>query len=371
MKKIVLGILVIVGLMLGCWIVERWDVWFGKHIEPEFRLTESVVGVQLTIGNSPMNERIVSWRSRGDSLLLRDGMVRLIWASEKDTIYPKVNKKWIKSEGGEAIYYWSCVSVKEGIYSYAIETIDTITPYYSTKIDYTDSLDIVVLGDVQDKRYDEKTDSAVMKLKENYDADFVLQLGDLIDRPHQGKWDLYFRSFESLRTEVPMISIVGNHDYHKGVNKYPDERFFYTFPYFLDERGNAPIIGCCELNFGKTILYILDSNQPIWRQREQRKWLKDRFENAPKGIKKIVAMHHPLRSARSKFNNLIVRWMYEELIKKHEIELVLAGHEHTYYMLNKEETGGYKQIITNFSLKNYNDAKGEKARKAIELRIEN
>ena len=168
MKKVISVILGIVGLLLCGWVAERWDVWFGKHIEPEFQLTESVVGVQLTVGNNPMEEKIVSWRSRGDSLLLRDETVRLIWTSEKDTIYPKVNKKWIKSEGGEAIYYWSKVKVKEGLYRYAIETIDTITLYYSTKVDYGDSLSLLIVGDVQDKRYDARTDSAVMRLKKDY-----------------------------------------------------------------------------------------------------------------------------------------------------------------------------------------------------------
>ena len=166
------------------------------------------------------------------------------------------------------------------------------------------------------------------------------------------------------------MSIVGNHDYHKGINKHPDERFFYTFPYFL-EAGNAPKIGCCELDFGGTHIYILDSNQPIWRQLEQRKWLKNRLENAEDGVEKIVALHHPLRSARSKFNNLIVRWMYEEVVKQYNVELVLAGHEHTNHTLTKEETGGYEQIITNFSFKSYDDADGEKGRKWVELRIEN
>ena len=89
------------------------------------------------------------------------------------------------------------------------------------------------------------------------------------------------------------------------------------------------------------------------------------------GIEKIVALHHPLRSARSKFNNSIVRGIYEGLIKKYKVELVLAGHEHTQYVINKEVTGCYDQIITNFSLKNYDDAKGEKERNAVELKIKN
>ena len=391
MQKVVRLVFVAVIISLVCWIVSRWNVWFNKHPEPQFQLTESVVGVQLTVGDNPLTERIVSWRSRPDSALLKDNAVRLIWISGIDTLFPKVNKKWIKSGGGEAIYYWSEVEVQEGEYRYAIETIETIdaiatidsiaaidtistidtivtkTPYYRTKVDYSDSLQLLILGDLQDKKINHETDSAVFQLAKTYNPDFILQLGDLIDRPHQGKWDVYFHSFEPLRTSVPIISIVGNHDYHKGLNKYPDERFFYTFAYFLNDNSNAPKIGCCELDFGGTYLYILDSNQPLLRQFKQRKWLINKLESAENDERKIVALHHPLRSARGRFNNLIVRWMYEGVVKQYSVELVLAGHEHTNHTLTKEETGGYEQIITNFSSKSYDDAKGEKGRKVVIL----
>ena len=371
MKKILCLVfcsLLVVGL--GFWIAERWNVWFDEHPEPLFVIEESVVGVQLTVGRDAMNERIVSWRSRGDSALWAEEAVNLIWVSNVDTIYPKVNKRWVKSGGGEAIFYWSEVKVVEGIYTYAIATIDTITPYFLTEVDYSDSLSVVILGDVQDRCYNAETDSAVVRLKDVYEADFVLQLGDLIDRPHQDKWDLYFRSFESLRTEVPMIAIVGNHDYHKGLNKYPDERFFYTFPYFLDEEQNAPIVGCCELNFDESVIYVLDSNQPIGRLFRQRNWLKQRLVDANKKTK-IVALHHPLRSARSVFNNLIVRWLFENLILENGVDMVLAGHEHTYHHLSADETGGYNQVITNFSFKNYETEKGDSGRKVVELKLSN
>lgn len=386
MKKIIFAIF---AILLTIWIVSRWNVWFNKHPEPQFQITESVCCVQLTVGDNPLTERIVSWRSRPDSALLKDNAVRLIWISDADTLYPKVNKKWIKSGGGEAIYYWSEVEVKEGIYSYAIETIDSMTfiapidsiisidsistktPYYTTKVNNPNSLLILVLGDLQDKTINPETDSAVIQLAKAHNPDFILQLGDLIDRPHQDKWDIYFHSFEPLRTSVPIISIVGNHDYHKGINKYPDERFFYTFPYFLDDENNAPKIGCCKLDFGNNHIYILDSNQPIFRQFKQYKWLKNRLKNAEKGVNKIIALHHPLRSARSKFNNIFVRWIYEGVVKKYGVEFVFAGHEHTNHTLTKEETGGYNQIITNFSSKNYDSAKGEKGRKTVELWLEN
>ena len=376
MQKVVRLVFAAVIISLVCWIASRWNVWFNKHPEPQFQLTESVCCIQLTVGDNPLTERIVSWRSRPDSALLKEDAVRLIWISDVDTLYPQVNKKWIKSGGGEAIYYWSEVSVQEGVYRYAIETIDSIasivtkTPYYTTKVNNPDSLLILVLGDLQDKMINSETDSAVIQLANEHNPDFILQLGDLIDRPHQDKWDIYFHSFEPLRMSVPMISIVGNHDYHKGVNKHPDERFFYTFPYFLDSLNHAPKIGCSCLNFGVTQLYILDSNQPIWYQFQQRAWLIEKLKNADKCTNRIVALHHPLRSARSKFNNLIVRWFYEGIVKMYNVKLVLAGHEHTNQTLTQEEAGGYNQIITNFSSKKYDDADGECGRKIVEMRLE-
>ena len=95
MQKVVRLVFAAVIISLVCWIASRWNVWFNKHPEPQFQLTESVVGVQLTVGDNPLTERIVSWRSRPDSALLKDNVVRLIWISDTDTLYPTINKKWI------------------------------------------------------------------------------------------------------------------------------------------------------------------------------------------------------------------------------------------------------------------------------------
>ena len=88
MQKVVRLVFAAVIISLVCWIASRWNVWFNKHPEPQFQLTESVCGVQLTVGDNPLTERIVSWRSRPDSALLKDNAVRM---GTQSPIYSSAN----------------------------------------------------------------------------------------------------------------------------------------------------------------------------------------------------------------------------------------------------------------------------------------
>lgn len=45
---------------------------------------------------------------------------------------------------------------------------------------------------------------------------------------------------------------------------------------------------------------------------------------------KIIVLHHPLYSAKGKYNNLIQKAVFNSLIQKYKVDLVLQGHEHAY-----------------------------------------
>ena len=75
--------------------------------------------------------------------------------------------------------------------------------------------------------------------------------------------------------------------------------------------------------------FVLDSNREFFYLFTQRAWLKQQLK-ASRAKWKIVVIHHPLYSIRGKNNNLIQRWMFDDLIREYGVDLVLQGHEHAY-----------------------------------------
>lgn len=77
-------------------------------------------------------------------------------------------------------------------------------------------------------------------------------------------------------------------------------------------------------------------------------WLNSELQGSTARFK-IVALHHPMRSEVSWWNNLFVRLAFENLVEKYGVQLVVCGHEHYY---NHRE-GDYHQIVSHFSKKEY------------------
>lgn len=209
---------------------------------------------------------------------------------------------------------------------------------------------ILVLGDIQDRDDEQaRTTNRLLKtIVERERPDVILQTGDLAERPLQSAWNRVYAAFDSVG--IPLVSALGNHEYHKGVVSRTDVRSLYTFPYFGHADVNKSANAAIALIADTLDVFILDSNRPLWDIFSQSTWLENALDSST-AIHKIVMTHHPLRSSKSWFNNLFVRLAFEEVIKRHDVQLVLAGHEHCYMHYD----GDYHQIISHFSAKEYGD----------------
>jgi 3',5'-cyclic AMP phosphodiesterase CpdA len=83
------------------------------------------------------------------------------------------------------------------------------------------------------------------------------------------------------------------------------------------------------LRYKDVQFFVLDSNREFFYLFTQRSWLKQQLKES-KAKWKIVVIHHPLYSIRGKNNNLVQRWMFDDLIREYGVDLVLQGHEHAY-----------------------------------------
>lgn len=306
------------AVALGVLTFVRREAWFGNPPEPEYTI-DTVTNRLLTFNT--------------DSSLVY---------TYRDNLRTDQSQH-IRSRGGQAEYH--------------IIRAHLDTPRYRT---------ILVLGDIQSPSDEEAhiAGQALRRAVRLHNPDLILQLGDLIERPTQQAWSRMAITFDSVDTVIPLIAVLGNHDYLKGLDPEPDIRTYWAFPYFADKSADRPAVAQICLVKDTLDLFIIDSNRSIIDLYRQSAWLNHALAEST-ARRKLLLTHHPLRSSKSALNNLFVRLAFDGLVRQYGIDLVLSGHEHTY--LHTEEP--YHQIITNFSGKNY-QARGAKGRHYLIIRRE-
>ena len=167
-------------------------------------------------------------------------------------------------------------------------------------------------------------------------SEFLICGGDLIDRPNIQSWNEAFRDIDSISQHIPVLNVTGNHDYLKGVVVRLERRFPLVFSYFLDSMvGDNQVFTVC---YGPAQFFLLDSNRELPYLLTQRHWLKQQLQKS-RARWKIVVLHHPLYSIKGN-NNLIQRWVFNDVIEDYGVDLVLQGHEHAYARMSRHGDDG-------------------------------
>lgn len=351
--KLAIALVVLVALVVLC--VKRWDVWFGNPPEASFEVEEKIDRVLLTMGDET-NSRYVTWVSGGS-----EGSCWLDYyaVGSSDTLTIEAEPQVYHSRSGKTCFYSASLeNLKNGAdYSYRVRAISDSTDWYS--FHYQDSIDFSFLffGDVQedeDAGFDTLLPAAV---RQNKDVQFLLFGGDLIERPTDHYWRITHRMLDSVKKNYPILSVAGNHEYLKGVERTLEERFPLTFKYFqknMKAHGENALYTFAQ---GDVRFYFLDSNRDFWNFFQQRTWLKEQLEQS-KQKWNVVVLHHPLHSVRGRFRNLMQRLFFDGVIEDYGVDLVLQGHEHVYARFDVETEEGQMvgplRLVSYASQKVYN-----------------
>jgi 3',5'-cyclic AMP phosphodiesterase CpdA len=193
----------------------------------------------------------------------------------------------------------------------------------SQPVDRETHFDFVAYGDTRDGHSEHRQ---LVKNMIALNPELVINTGDLV---HHGRkdqeWGIFMKIIEPLAEKIPYYTVRGNHD--TGRNNY-EKRFappndsgtdrYYTFNY-----KNVHFIG-------------LDTNESTGVWREQRRWLEEALATTDKSHI-VVFFHHPPFSITNKRgdNNRIIK-AFHNLFVEHEVNLVIAGHDHLYYRTNRD-----------------------------------
>lgn len=365
-KKITYSILAVVLVAAGILLCVRWKSWFGQPEEEPYDVSEKPWRVMLTFGDGEENSRNVSWQC-GDSVAkeahveLHDldysCQVTCVGYCYTDTLPDikliKAKGEVFQSRAGKAAYYVAKLRnlTPDTRYRYRAVVDGKASEWqeFRTYPTNDDALSFIFVGDVQDTIGGAANKFIKSAFAAHKDAEFLVSGGDLTERPRDVNWAETFRSLEGIGTRYPVLCITGNHDYLKEIPRKLERRFSLIFSYFLDSMvGENQVF---SQRYGNAEFFLLDSDRELPYLLEQKEWLEKALD-ASKAKWKIVLIHHPLYSLRGN-NNLIQRWVFDDLIREKHVDLVLQGHEHNYGRMLADHSHEPLYTVSHCSPKTY------------------
>lgn len=353
-KNVTWAIVIILVVGLGSWVYSRWNVWFHNPEEEAYIAADTPHRVLLTFGDSTEWSRNVSWQC--DSVVLPSHL-ELALIPNGDTLQVEAQGEVFQSRAGKAAYYVARLRhLQPGAnYAYRVITNGNASQWYhfSTSKATHNDLSFLYVGDVQDTLCGEANRFLREALERHPQSEFLVCGGDLTERPTNQHWEETFRDVDSVAQHIPLVCVTGNHDYLKGVIVSLERRFSLIHSYFLDSKvGDNQVY---TFHYGPAQFFLLDSNREFPYLITQRHWLEEQLKKSTARWK-IVVLHHPLFSLKGN-NNLIQRWVFNDLIEDYGVDLVLQGHEHAYGRMTRHTENGKATTpvytVSHCSPKNY------------------
>ncbi len=162
-------------------------------------------------------------------------------------------------------------------------------------------------------------------------ARFVLHTGDLVDvGENDEQWGEWFGAGGWINGMVPQVPVVGDHEYGRLNRDDPRQLTTLWRPQFaLPEDGPDGLSETTySFDYQGVRIIVLNSEEATLLD-EQAAWLESKLQDH-KQRWTIVAFHHPVFSVAADRDNAALRKAWKPLFDKYGVDLVLAGHDHTY-----------------------------------------
>jgi predicted phosphodiesterase len=192
------------------------------------------------------------------------------------------------------------------------------------------------LGDAQNGIYSHWARTIRAAYAKAPDAAFVIHAGDLVNRGSRDlEWAQWFKSVGFIHAMMPAIPVAGNHEYPTmKISEEVSRRILSILwrPQFaLPEEVDLPALlkeTVYSVRYTEDLeVFVLDSNTQDLAPMVA--WL-DRKLAASTARWKVATMHHPVYSSGRDRDNPKLRDAMLPVLRKHQVDLVLQGHDHTY-----------------------------------------
>lgn len=192
-------------------------------------------------------------------------------------------------------------------------------------------VDMIFFGDAQNGLADQWRTTASAALAGAPDAELILQSGDMIDQAHlDAEWGQWYDSLDGAPATTPMLTAIGNHE-------FTVDPFATAFANHFTHPANGPEILRNSTYFvdrGGVRIITLSANALFLDQ--QREFL-DRALTENPNQWSVVMFHQPVHNASTNRNDRMYGNAFAETIERHDVDLVLNGHDHAYARGHKSD----------------------------------
>lgn len=328
-------VLIVAGVIL---LLVRREAWFGNPAEAIYSVIPEPHNVVLTPGEDPTTERTISWRA-GDTLAPSSVILLSPISSVGPDTIPAEGNIVISRSGQGAYYQVRLHDLVAGTYTYRVQTGEHVSAPYTFSISQSNNADFVIFGDMQYTSPDEaKYFFQTVQAAQTCPADAYMYVGDVIERPTDDYWQLFFHSIDSSAAQIPQVAALGNHEYLKGIRKRYDVRWPYIFVY--PQNGPAHFLGrSYYIDYPSVRLIVLDTDGlqlpsdymmlSTWLTQAVLYERVDSIRDHTSVDKwTVVMMHHPVYSAGMGRDNPLIFAAFHHAL--YHADLVIAGHDHNY-----------------------------------------
>ena len=161
------------------------------------------------------------------------------------------------------------------------------------------------------------------------DASFMLHAGDLINRSESdAEWGEWFYASGFIHRSLPCVATPGNHEFGRIGDTDERRLSIHWQPQFAFPQNGPDGLkeSAYWFDYQGTRFVSLNSNE---KHEEQVPWLDAVLADNPNEWT-VLTFHHPIYSAKANRDNPHLRSLWQPVIDKYHVDIVLQGHDHSY-----------------------------------------
>lgn len=326
----------------------------STSIDANLNATATADHIILSWISDPTTTQTITWRTISTN---QKGYVQYrAKGTSTWTVSPDVSPKTLTSgtgdttvtTGTENIYSTTLTGLNPGTtYEYQVVGVDSAnvpktssTNTFKTEVKNNISSKFIVFGDSQsgipaNPEYTPWNNTVTEAFKQNPDANFIINMGDLVEiGQNYQHWNNWFSAASGVVTNIPEMPVQGNHETYQDNNFASAAPKDFTNQFSVPENGPSGHIGqTYSYNYGNIHFVVLDSQEDEEAPgkdsflQDQASWLEnDLNKNTQKWT--IVMFHKTPYYNKQTRNNPAVKDIFTPIIEKHHVDIVFNGHDH-------------------------------------------